>query len=148
MSVRLRTTKKVSWGGWNPFINNYLEFELNQKSKTQHDVTFLIKDIVKSERIIELENNQTQNVEYDYTVLREKVFTVDITLYNQLYQVAEQQLPSGLTPFEKETMREKIAFLIYFTNDFLQDENGNDRVDENGNKLCLYGLLSNEVEII
>lgn len=148
MSVRLRSTRKINWGGWNPFINNYLEIELNQLSKSAQNVVFKIKDIIKADRVIQLENNQTETVEYDLNVLRDKTFTVPTQLYNQLYQAAEQQLPSGLTPFEKELMREKIAFLIFFTNDFLTDENGNTRTDENGNSLCLYGTLANEWVII
>jgi hypothetical protein len=153
MAVRLRSTRKINWGGWNPFIDNYLEIELTQKSKSSQNVVFEIKDIVKEERIIQIDNDELGNeqfktIEVDSFVLRQKTFTVPTALYNQLYQASESVISTELSPFEKEIMREKMSFLMFFTNDFLTDENGVVRTDENGNSLCLYATLSNEWVIV
>lgn len=138
--AKIRSTTKLNWGGWNPFIQNFIEIEIQEVSKSDTQISFLVKDTVIGEQEYLGENNETLINEYPLQVIREKRFSVPMELYNQLYQAVESQMPAELTPFEKEKLRPKLAFLYYF---------GTDKIlDENQTEFCLYGTQPNDWVII
>jgi len=134
--AKIRTTERVEWGGWNPFIKNFLEIESKEVNRTQAEIIFAIKDTVIGEQSYIGENNETLINEYPLRVIREVRFSVNIDLYNQLFNAIDSNLPAELTPFEKEKTREEQAFIYFFQNDFI--------VDENGAEFCLYGTQPNQ----
>lgn len=119
--AKIRTVEKINWGGFDPSKLNVIEVEIKEILKTSDSVTFHIKDVVIGETAYIGENGETLTTEYPLQVIREKRFTVDITLYNQLYAFVETQIPDTFSPFEKELLRPKIALLHYFTNDLLEN---------------------------
>ena len=121
--AKLRTKEKVNWGGWNPFLKNKIEFEIREISKSATNVIFKITDTVIGENVFKDENDNDVISEFPLQVIREKTFNVPMELYNQLYLAVEQLIPAELTPFEKEQLRPKLAFLFYFQNDKIYDEN-------------------------
>lgn len=138
--AKIRTKEKVNWGGWNPFLKNRIEIEMKEISKSATNVIFKITDTVIGENVYKNENDEDIISEFPLQVIREKIFNVPMELYNQLYSAVEQFIPAELTPFEKEQLRPKLAFLFYFQNDKI--------VDENQNEFCLYGLQPEDFEIV
>ena len=138
--AKLRSTQKINWGGWNPFVKNFVEIEATEIAKTDTEVFYMIKDSVIGENEYLGENNETLISEYVLQTIRERRFSVPMALYNQLYNAVEQQMPAELTAFEKEQIRPKMALLIYFQNDKI--------IDENNNEFCLYGTQSNQWQIV
>lgn len=129
--AKIRTTERINWGGWNPFIKNYVEIESREVNRTSTEIVFAIKDTVIGEQSYTNEDNETLIQEYAFRVVREIRFSVPMEMYNQLYHAIDELLPDTLTPFEKEKTREEQAFLYFFKNDKIQDEQGNE--------FCLYG---------
>lgn len=137
--AKIRTTERVNWGGWNPFVKNFLEIESKEVSRTTTEVTFSIKDTVIGERIYLGDNNEELIQEYPLRIIREVFFSINIDTYNQLFNMIDSSLPSGLSPFTKEKIREEQAFLYFFKNDKI--------VDESSNEFCLYGTNENQWQI-
>lgn len=133
--AKIRSINKLNWGGFDPSKLNVIEIEIKEISKTSSEVTFLIKDTVIAEQSYLGENDETIISEYPFQVIREKRFSVPMALYNQLYSAVETQIPSNLTPFEKEELRPKLALLFFF---------GNDKLD---NGLCGYNTQPNDWQI-
>jgi hypothetical protein len=138
--AKLRSTQKIDWGGWNPFFKNFIEIEAVEITKTEQEVIYLITDSVIGERNTIGDNGEPIIEEYVLHVIREKKFSVPMALWNQLYNAVEQAMPAELTPFERDQLRPKLALKMYFQNDKISDENGNE--------FCLYGLQPNEIEIV
>jgi site-specific DNA-adenine methylase len=134
--AKIRTKNKINWGGFDPSKLNHVEVEIKEVSKTSESVTFLVKDTVIGENEYIGENEETLISEYPFQVIREKRFSVPMELYNQLYSAVESQIPTELTPFEKEQLRPKMALLFYFSNDTL------------ANGLCGYNTTPNDWEIV
>lgn len=134
--AKLRTTERIYWGGHNPFIPNYIESEIIEVSRSETQIDFSVKDIVIGENEYFGANNESLIAEYTLQVIREKRFSVSVELFNQLYMVVESIIDPELTPFEKDILRPKVAFLYYFQNDKI--------VDENDNQFCLYGTQPNQ----
>lgn len=132
----LRSTERINWGGWNPFQQNFIEIEIKELSRTNNQVEFSIIDTVIGEHEYLGDNEETLINEYPLQIIREKRFSVPVTLFNQLYSSVESQIPSESTPFEKEALRFKLASLFYFQNDKI--------LDENDNEFCLYGTQPNQ----
>jgi len=132
----IRTTEKINWGGWNPFIKNFIKIESKEVNRTGTEIIFSIKDTVIGEQSYIGENNETLIHEYPLRIIREVSFSVPMDLYNQLYNEIDVNLPTEMTPFEKDKVREEQAFLYFFQNDFI--------VDENNNEFCLYGTQPNQ----
>ena len=148
--AKIRTKQKVNWGGWNPFQKNKIEFEMKEISKSATNVVFKITDTVIGEKSYENkifdeagELVETEQIvsEFPLQVIREKIFSVPMELYNQLYLAVEQLIPAELTPFEKEQLRPKLAFLFYFQNDKIVNP-------ETEEQFCLYGLQPTDFEIV
>lgn len=133
--AKIRTKNKINWGGFDSSKLNYVEVEIKEVNKTSESITFLVKDTVIAEQTYLGENDETLISEYPFQVIREKRFSVPMALYNQLYSEVESQIPSELTPFEKEKLRPKMALLFYFSSDTL----------ENG--LCGYNTNATDWEI-
>lgn len=133
--AKIRTKKKINWGGFNPSELNRLEVEMIEVSRISESVTFLIKDTVIGEQPYIGENEETLISEFPFQVIREKRFPISMETYNQLFTAVESQIPSELTPFEKEILRPKLALLFYFNQDAL----------ENG--LCGYNTTPSDWEI-
>lgn len=134
--TKIRTKEKINWGGFDPSKLNHVEVEIKEVSKTSESVTFLIKDTVIGEQSYIGENEETLISEFPFQVIREKRFSVPMAMYNQLFTAVESQIPSELTPFEKESLRPKLALLFYFSQDTL----------ENG--LCGYNTTPSDWEIV
>lgn len=139
--AKIRTKQKILWGGWNPFLKNRIEVEMKEISKSSTHITFKITDTVIGENVFKNENEEDVISEFPLQVIRDKIFSVPMELYNQLYLAVEQMLSSNLTPFEKEQLRPKLAFLFYFQNDKIVNP-------ENGEEFCLYGLQPTDFEIV
>lgn len=137
--AKIRTINKVNWGGWNPFIKNYIEIESKEINRTENEIIFHIKDVVIGEQSYLGENNETLINEYPLRTVRDVFFPVNMELYNDLYHAIDELLPNSLTPFEKDKIREEEAFLYFFKNDKI--------LDENNNQFCLYGTQPNEWEV-
>ena len=137
--AKIRTKEKINWGGWNPFLKNRIEIEMIEISKSAEQVVFKITDKVIGEKIFK--DDQDNDVISEYVLLENprKIFIVPIDLYNQLYLGVEQFIPANLTPFEKEQLRPKLAFLFYFQNDKIYDESQNE--------FCLYGTQPEDWDI-
>lgn len=133
--AKLRTTQKINWGGNNPFIKNFLEIEIKEVSRTNTEIIFNVIDTIIGEKTeIDI------TYEFNYLTARNVNFTVSVELFNQLYAYIETQMPTNLTPFEKEALRPKLAFLYYFTNDKI--------LDENDVEYCLYGTQPEDWQMI
>lgn len=137
--AKIRTKNRINWGGWNPFIKNFIEIEMLEIAKTENGVIFSIKDYVIAEKEYLGPNQETLIHEYILQTIRDVRFNVSMTLYNQLYEAVSQSMNQELTPFEKDSLRPKMAFLMFFQNDKI--------IDDNNNQFCLYGTQPNDWEI-
>lgn len=138
--AKLRSKERISWGGWNPFVKNFIETEVQEISRTESEVLFQITDYIIGEREYVGEAEQRLTSEFILLTIPRKRFAVPMDLYNNLYNMVEQEFPSNLTPFEREALRPRIAFLKFFQNDKI--------FDENGNSFCLWGTQPNQWEIV
>ena len=129
--AKLRSTIEIACFAYNRFVKKHIETEMIEKieARTSTSRKFIIVD-----NAVELVSVPTYNDEMevignsDYwqkiAEIRRKEFTVDTDTFNQLYAYADSQITeTDLTPLEREVKREEIAFFIYFTNDFLSNEN-------------------------
>lgn len=141
--AKLRTTEKINWGGSNPFINNFIEVEMKEIFVNDTLVKYQITDMVIGERTILNENQEEQISEFNLIEIRRK--TVDITpeVYQQMYDLADAHITANyenITRLEREILRPKVALWIYFTNDKIDDGNGN--------LVCLYNTQPSQWQII
>lgn len=141
--AKLRSTEKLKWGGANPFIDNFIEIEMKEVFVNDTIAKYQITDMVIGERIILDDNQEEQISEFNLIEIRRK--TVDITpnIYAQMYDLADAYITANyenITRLERENLRPKVAFLLYFTNDKIDDGNGNE--------VCLYNTQPNQWEIV
>lgn len=141
--AKLRSTEKLNWGGANPFIDNFIEIEMKEIFANDTIVKYQITDTVIGERTILDENQEEQISEFNLIQIRRKTIDVTPEVYQQMYDLADIHITANyenITRFERENLRSKVALWIYFTNDKIEDGNGN--------LVCLYNTQPNQWEII
>ena len=143
MINKIRTTEKISWGGSNPFIQNFIEVDMKEVFRNETLVRFAITDTVIGERTFLNEAQEEIVTEFNLIEIRKKTIDIDAVIYEQMYDAADAYITANypnVTRLERENLRPKVALWIYFTTDTI--DNGE------GQQVCLYNTQPNQWEIV
>jgi len=138
--AKIRTKRKINWGGFNPDIENTIISTATELVKNENGCTFQIRDVAMLEHeVLDESGKVVSTYDTEFQELRNKQININPEEYEQLFQASNLYMDKHypiLNTIQREVKRLDVAFYLHFTFDFLPS-----------GKLG-YGTESNDWQII